>query len=127
MGTGDSLCSPYGFVNAVSSTTAFHIAKAASLNGKNVTISQEELSLNGQLLAASDVESGEAEYALVGGADESSQPRQEHMRRIRLNDDQVMGQGSGFLLFGRNADNAAGEVIDVQWFDSSGEEKTHGY
>ncbi|MEK6790168.1 MAG: beta-ketoacyl synthase N-terminal-like domain-containing protein [Deltaproteobacteria bacterium] len=124
MGTGDSLCSPYGFVNAVSSTTAFHIAKAASLNGKNVTISQEELSFEWAIkLAASDVESGEAEYALVGGADESSQPRQEHMRRIRLNDDQVMGQGSGFLLFGRNADNAAGEVIDVQWFDSSGEEK----
>ncbi len=124
MDSDDSLCSPYGFVNAVSSTTAFHITKAAGLNGKNITISQEELSFEWALkLAASDMGNKEAEYALVGGVDESSRPRLEHMRRIRLDDDQVMGQGAGFLLFGRNADNAVGEVVDVQWFDSNDEEK----
>ncbi|MBI5235974.1 MAG: hypothetical protein HY886_06980 [Deltaproteobacteria bacterium] len=120
----DSVCSPYGFVNAVSSTTAFHIAKAGGLNGRSITISQEELSFEWALkLAASDVKSKSAEYALVGGADESSLPRQEHMRRIRLGDDQVMGHGAGFLVLGKNADHAAGELVDVQWFDSTGEEK----
>lgn len=123
MESEDSLVSPYSFVNAVSSTTAFHIAKTAGLKAKNITISQEELSFEWALyLAAADITDREAKYALVGGVDESCRPREGHMRRISLRDNQIMGEGSGCLLLGPSHDDAVGELLDITWFDLGNED-----
>lgn len=107
--------SPYNFVSSVSSTTAFYVAKIAGFKSRNITVCQEELSFEMAFkLAQMDIEEGETEYALLGGTDECFHPRSEHMRRIQLNEEQIMGEGSGWLYLGKNSQNAIGELLIVK-------------
>lgn len=115
LGHEEGLVSPYSFVNSVSSTTSFYVAKAARIESRNITVSQEELSFEIALrLAQTDIEDGTVDCALAGGADELSHPRSEHMRRIKLEDRQIMGEGSGWLCLGKNSRNAIGELLMVK-------------
>ncbi len=115
LGDEEGLVSPYSFVNSVSSATSFYIAKASGIESRNITISQEELSFETALrLAQTDIEDGTVECALVGGADECSHPRSEHMHRIKLEDGQIMGEGSGWLCLGKNSRNAIGKLLMVK-------------
>lgn len=111
---GAGATSPYGFVNSVSNTTAFHVAKTAGLTSANITVSQEELSFEWALqLAAGDIIDGSAAQALVGGVDELSHPRADHVKRMPLKDGEIMGEGSGWLCLGSEGGKALGEVIGV--------------
>jgi len=98
---GAGSTSPYAFINAVSNTAAFHVAKTAGLTSTNITVSQEELSFEWALrLAVSDVTDGYAAQALVGGVDELCHPRAAHMKRLSLGKDELMGEGGGWLCIG---------------------------
>ncbi len=115
LGHEGGLVSPYSFVNSVSSTTSFYVAKAACIESRNITVSQEELSFEiALILAQTDIDDGTVECALVGGADECSYPRSEHMHRIKLEDRQIMGEGSGWLYLGKNSRHAIGELMMVK-------------
>ena len=109
------LVSPYSFVNSVSSTAGFYVAKAAGLKSRNLTVCQEEFSFEAAFkLAQTDLENNEVDFAMVGGADECSHPRAEHMHRIQLEDSQPMGEGSGWLCLGKTSRHAIGEVLMVR-------------
>lgn len=111
---GAGATSPYAFINSVSNTTAFHLAKTAGLLSTNITISQEEHSFEWALaFAAADVIDGRAAEALVGGVDELSHPRSAHVKRFPLKDGEFMGEGSGWLCLGSDGSKAEGEVIGV--------------
>jgi len=115
MPPGAGLASPFDFINAANNMAAFYVAKLGNLRARNLTVTQEEYSFEWALhLAAADLRAGEYRQVLVGGVDENSQPRVNHLRRIALRDDQPMGEGSGWLYLSVSAEQACGELIEVQ-------------
>ena len=64
---------PFSFINTMSNTAAFYVAKNLSLIGRNLTMSSRGLSFErGLELALVDFESGIVENCLIGGVDERS-------------------------------------------------------
>ena len=115
MPPGPGLASPFDFINAANNMAAFYTAKLGNLRARNLTITQEEFSFEWALhLAAADLRTGEYRQALVGGVDENSLSRVDHLRRIALRDDQPMGEGSGWLVLSVAAEQAVGELIEVK-------------
>jgi len=115
MPPGPGLASPFDFINAANNMAAFYTAKLGNLRARNLTITQEEFSFEWALhLAAADLRTGEYRQALVGGVDENSLSRADHLRRIALRDDQPMGEGSGWLVLSVAAEQAVGELIEVK-------------
>jgi len=116
MPPGPGLASPFDFINAANNMAAFYVAKLGNLRARNLTVTQGEYSFEWALhLAAADLRAGEYRQALVGGVDENSRPRVGHLLRIALRDDQPMGEGSGWLYLSVAAEQACGELIEVQY------------
>jgi hypothetical protein len=114
MPPGPGMTSPFDFINAANNMAAFHVAKRAQFSARNLTITAEEFSFEWALhLALEDLRNNAVDRALVGGVDEHSQPRADHLRRIALRPDQTMGEGSGWLYLGRERDGALGELLCV--------------
>lgn len=121
----EGAASPYNFINSVSSTTAFYIAKTAGLESRNITVSQEELSFEWALkLACGDIKDNDATAAMAGGTDEFSYPREDHLRRLPLDDGQIMGEGGGWLCLSNEKTSAIGEALEVRYlpFDDADDE-----
>jgi hypothetical protein len=115
MPPGPGMASPFDFINAANNMAAFYTAKLANFRARNLTITQEEFSFEWALqLALADLRAGSYHQALVGGMDESSQPRASHLRRFQLRDGQVMGEGSGWLYLGTRREHARGELLTVR-------------
>ncbi|MDT8317173.1 MAG: beta-ketoacyl synthase N-terminal-like domain-containing protein [bacterium] len=115
-GRGES-SSPFAFVNSVNNTTAFFLSKIAGLSGQSLIISQEEFSFECALRSAcGDISLGESCHALVGGTDEVSLPRADHLTRIDLREDQPAGEGSGWLYLGKERAKAIGEIVILEEF-----------
>jgi hypothetical protein len=115
MPPGPGMASPFDFINAANNMAAFYTAKLGNFRARNLTVTQEEFSFEWALhLAAADLRSGDYRQALVGGVDENSLPRADHLRRIALRDDQPMGEGSGWMVLSVAAEQACGELIEVR-------------
>jgi len=115
MPPGAGLASPFDFINAANNMAAFYVAKLGNLRARNLTVTQEEYSFEWALhLATADLRASEYRQVLVGGVDENSQPRANHLRRIALREDQPMGEGSGWLYLSVAAEQARGELIEVR-------------
>jgi len=122
----DETFSPYNFINAVSSTTAFYIAKTAGLESRSITVCQEELSFEWALkLACGAIKDGDADSAMTGGADEFSYPREEHLRRLPLDEGQIMGEGGGWLYLSSGSACAIGEILEVRYLYNDGADDAH--
>ena len=116
MPPGPGMASPFDFINAANNMAAFYTAKLGNFQARNLTVSQEEFSFEWALqLAAGDLRAGDYLQALVGGVDENSQPRLNHLRRIALRDDQPLGEGSGWLMLSTSAQHAIGELIEIKF------------
>lgn len=112
---GPGMASPFDFINASNNMAAFYAAKLGNFRARNLTISQEDFSFEWALqLASADLRAGDYRQALVGGVDENSLPRSDHLRRITLRDDQPMGEGSGWLLLSVAAEHARGALIEIK-------------
>ncbi len=115
MPPGPGSASPFDFINSANNMAAFYVAKLAGISARNLTVMAEEFSFEQALvLAISDLHCGECAAALVGGVDENSSPREQHLRHIDLRDDQVMGEGSSWLYLTRDREGALGEVLNVE-------------
>jgi hypothetical protein len=90
---------PARFATSGNNMAAFFVAQHAGLTSRNLTLSQAELSLECALeLALSDFAVGAMRSALLGGVDETTLPREFYTRRFHVGADQVIGEGSGWLL-----------------------------
>lgn len=115
MPPGPGMASPFDFINAANNMAAFYCAKLGNFRARNLTITQDRFSFEWALkLALGDLGSGSFRHALVGGVDENSQPRLNHLRRIQLRDDQLMGEGAGFLYLSVERAGARGELLEVR-------------
>lgn len=113
----EGLPSPIQFSNSIDNMSSFFIAGLTGAQGPNMVISQEEFSFEGALLSALLAgEVGEIDFALVGGTDGFFGPREEHLRCLEYPPETKLGEGTGWLLLGRNPSEAFGEIVHVEHF-----------
>ena len=116
---------PARFATSGNNMAAFFVAQHACLASRNLTVSQAELSFESALeLALSDLEAGAMSAALVGSVDETTLPRECYTRRFNVRADQMIGEGSGWLLLdtdrARDGVGALGAIIDARVLPSRG-------
>ena len=115
MPPGPGMASPFDFINSANNMAAFYVAKRAQFSARNLTITEEEFSFEWALrLAQQDLRYAGFDQALVGGVDENSRPRADHLRRIHLRPDQPMGEGSGWLYLTKYLPGSMGELLCVE-------------
>jgi hypothetical protein len=115
---GPGLAAPFDFINASSNMAAFYVARLAGVSARNLTVTQGPFSFEWALaLAHDDLHYGVAPAALVGGVDENRHPRSEYLRRRRLRDGEVMGEGSAWLYLDTDRQGALAEVLWVMRSD----------
>jgi len=117
---GGGFPSPNQFANSVSNSAAFVLARICDVTGTVLTVSQEELSFESALwLAQSYLESGEIELALVGGCDIFTPTVEEYRERVNLTCGNFrkmpMGEGSSWLLLGKNEEKSIGDILAVDF------------
>jgi len=121
---GGGFPSPNQFANSVSNAAAFVLARICEVTGTVLTISQEELSFETALwMAQGYLESGQIELALVGGCDIFTPTVEEYRERVNLSDKNSrefpMGEGSSWLLLGRDEQENIGDILAVGFSDKS--------
>lgn len=114
MPPASGMASPFDFINSSSNIASFYAAKLLGLSTRNITISQDELSFEYALkLATDDIRAGACAQALVGGIDERSTVTEYQLRRMQIRDDQILGEGCGWLYLSTEESNALACVDDV--------------
>jgi len=120
---GGGFPSPNQFANSVSNAAAFVLARICEVTGTVLTISQEEFSFEVALwMAQSYLQSGQIELALVGGCDIFTPSVEEYRERVNLTCSNArkmpMGEGSSWLLLGKDDVNSIGKIIAVDFDDN---------
>jgi hypothetical protein len=110
-----SLPKPFGFINTMSSTAAFYLARNLGIRGRNITISSQHLSFErGLELLKVDFAGGAERSALIGGVDEASLSRtaleENADHRCRVVD------GSSWLYITPEKNGACGAVTEIRSF-----------
>lgn len=106
--------SPFDFINAAANMAAFYVAKTWGLSTRNLTVSDDEFSFETALhLAWSDIQHGARPQALVGGVDERYADRESQLRRMTLADNEIIGEGTGWLFLSSQEEQSLGELLFV--------------
>lgn len=121
---GGGFPSPNQFANSVSNAAAFVLARICEVTGNVLTISQEEFSFEAALwMAQNYLQSGQIELALVGGCDIFTPTVEEYRERVNLTGSNArkmpMGEGSSWLLLGKDEVNNIGKIIAVDFNDTA--------
>jgi hypothetical protein len=110
-----SLPRPFGFINTMSNTAAFYLARNLGIRGRNITVSSQYLSFErGLELLRADFAAGAERSALIGGVDESS--------RSRMNREEPYGRGwrmvdgSGWFYVNSEKEEACGAFTEIMSF-----------
>jgi hypothetical protein len=120
---GGGFPSPNQFANSVSNAAAFVLARICDVTGTVLTISQEEFSFEAALwMAQSYLQGGQIELALVGGCDIFTPTIDEYRERVNLTCGNArkmpMGEGSSWLLLGKDEVNYVGKIMAVDFDDN---------
>jgi hypothetical protein len=110
-----SLPKPFGFINTMSSTAAFYLARNLGIRGRNITVSSQHLSFErGLELLKVDFAGGTERSALIGGVDEAS------LSRTALEEKADRGwrmvDGSGWLYIKPEKEGACGAFTEIRSF-----------
>lgn len=90
---------PASFINTLSNSAGYYVARNLSLTGKNLFVSRADASLEAALqLANLDLLSGQVEQALLGVVDEGVLPQADHCFRMGIPSDTALGEGSHWFL-----------------------------
>lgn len=110
-----SLPKPFGFINTMSSTAAFYLAQNLGIQGRNITVSSQNLSFErGMELLKVDFAGGAEKSALIGGVDEASLSRTALEEKPRH--EWRMVEGSGWLYVRPEKEGACGAVTEIRTF-----------
>lgn len=92
---------PLNFINTLSNSAGYYVARNLGLQARNQFAGRDAAPMEAALqLATLDLELGNIEQALVGVVDEASIPFDEHARRLGVERDVVLAEGSHWLLLG---------------------------
>ena len=114
---------PLSFINTVSNSACFYIAKHFGLGGRNQFVTRRHAPLECALqLAALDLQTGAVQTALVGSVDICTEPLNDHRKRLDVSDDTSVGEGSHWFLLAPDtySDTALATIDDAVTF-SDGE------
>jgi hypothetical protein len=103
---------PLSFINTVSNSACFYIARQFGLRGRSSFVCNRYFSFESALeLALLDMEAGWASAALVGSVDIVLAPLEVHRRRLQLAPDTPVAEGSHWLLLEAGEASEAGPRI----------------
>jgi len=106
---------PLSFVNTVSNSAAFYVAKCLRLESRSAFVSSRYFAFEDALqLALIDFQLGTVSSALVGAVDNAVLPLETHRERLELPATAPLAEASHWMWLTRDDDaNALGRVIDV--------------
>jgi hypothetical protein len=100
---------PLSFINTVSNSACFYLAKHFRLNGRSHFVTRRRAPLESVLqLAALDMETGAVQVALLGSVDICTAPLADHRKRLAVSPDTAVGEGSHWFLIAADDYPAAG-------------------
>jgi hypothetical protein len=103
---------PLSFINTVSNSACFYLAKHFGLHGRSHFVTRRHAPLECVLqLASLDIETGAVKTALVGSVDICTLPIEDHRKRVDVSDNTAVGEGSHWFLLAHN--NYSGNVLAV--------------
>lgn len=108
---------PLSFINTVSNTACFYIAKQFGLAGRSSFVCNRYFSFESALsLAMLDIETGVATSALIGSVDIALAPLDIHRRRLRLPPETPVGEGAHWLwLEAADASDTAPRITSMEF------------
>jgi Beta-ketoacyl synthase, N-terminal domain len=107
---------PFNFINTLGSSAGFYVAKNLGLSGQNLFISRRHASLEAVLnLAVADLQRGAVEQVLVGVVEEVTLPLAIHRQRQELPANQMLAEGSHWLLL--RSDQQTARQLQLHRFD----------
>lgn len=113
--TSRSLPKPFGFINTMSNTAAFYLARNLGIRGRNITVSSQHLSFErGLELLKADFAGGAERSALIGGVDESSLSRMN--REEQSGRGWRMVDGSSWFYVKPEKEGACGAFTEIMSF-----------
>ena len=93
---------PAHFINTLSNSSGYFVARNLGLSGKNLFVSRGDCSLEAALdLASLDLHSREVDQALVGIVEEGIIPATEQRQRLDLSPNEPLAEGSHWFLLHR--------------------------
>ena len=96
---GGLIPKPANFINTLSNSAGYYVARNLRLQGQNYFVSRGSASLVAALqMAAMDIEAGIVSQAMVGVVDECDPRLDWHRRRQGLADDAPLAEGSHWFL-----------------------------
>jgi hypothetical protein len=99
---------PLSFINTVSNSACFYLAKHFGLHGRSNFVTRRRAPLESILqLAALDIDNGATQTALVGSVDICTAPLTDHRRRLAVPEQTPVGEGSHWFLLAHEAYPAA--------------------
>lgn len=102
---------PVDFINSLSNTAGFYIAKFLGLNSKNLNVAQHGfVAENTLLLACNDLKLNREQQVLVGGVDELLMPLDFTKKFLGLSSGQSLGEGSNWMLLNANHERALATI-----------------
>jgi len=110
-----SLPRPISFINTVSNTAAFYLARNLAISGRNITVSSKHLSFErGLELLKVDFSLGAERSALIGGVDESSLSWMN--REKKAGRSWRMVDGSAWFYVKQEKEGSCGEFTEIMSF-----------
>lgn len=101
---------PAHFINTLSNSAGYYVARNLALSGKNSFISRVDASLEASLqMVQLDFLSGQTQQALMGIVDEGVLPLNEHRQRLEVAPDTPLAEGSHWFLL--HPSNTATDAI----------------
>lgn len=90
---------PASFINTLSNSAGYHVARNLGLTGKNIFVSRQNSSFEAILqLAALDFATGTCRAALLGVVDECPSPLANQRQRMRLAESAPLAEGSHWFF-----------------------------
>ncbi len=104
---------PLNFINTLSNSAGYYVARNLGLQARNQFVGRDAAPMEAALqLATLDLALGNVEQALVGVVDEASAPFSEHARRLGVDTDVVLAEGSHWFLLRATAGSEPALALD---------------
>jgi len=103
---------PLNFINTVSNSACFYVARQLGLRGPSIFSCNKHFSFETALqLALLDFQRGAVTSALIGSIDIVAPPVRVHRLRLGFEPERPVGEGSHWYLLSTNPEGAIGQVI----------------
>ena len=111
---------PAHFINTLSNSAGFYVAKNLELKGKNIFVSRADQSTQAVFdLATMDLASGQIEHALIGVVEESALPLKDQRQRLGVDASTPLAEASHWFLMSAQAETAQAVVDEVRLFNAT--------